>query len=802
MIRPLRSVLALLVLVAACGAPPKATDSDAPRPIRLVDRFAEAVVQGTPASTEEAPSQVWSFDDTDATAWTAASGVGEMQRVDGELGVDSELRGVSTTDFPLLHAPNPRREGEPHDLVHAVEVRAWVSAGGNLGVDFSSAPEIQPQAVIGRARTLVWPASTPILREGDALQTYVLTLRETVFTDEYKHILLRPTDVAGAEFRIASVRVISRREHLDAIASGPGWHGMGEIYREAVVSRSPETLSYSLDLPSRPRLDLELASLDDRPLTFTVDLTESGEARRLLTRTLTTGQRWESARVDLAPWAGRSIELRLGLEAEEPGRLGFWGTPVVHDGLPETADTGTKTGPNARPRNVLLILADTLRADRLETYGHERPNAPNLTRLAARGTRFDEAFAQATWTKVSVPSILTSLYPLTHGIRETSDRLPAAAVTLPEVFREAGYSTLALSSIYFTGRLTNLHQGFETMHESSSLADDDFDPARAYVDRLLPWLDSHRDVPFFVELHISDPHSPFEPRRPYDTRWTTPAENAAHHEREKKVEKYIESPLMKRFRMPTTDELAAADLDAETYVAHEKALYDASILGMDTEIGRVLERLEELGLTDDTLIVFLADHGEGFLEHGLHWHGNSVYSELARVPLVFAGSGIAAGRVVGQQVQTVDMMPTVLELAGLPIPDGVQGRSLAPLLSGADGDGNDRRLRDLPAFTYKAGRADGHGDTEDIAVVAEGFKLVRKEAPDGTFLHELYSRADDPLEQHDIAADHPEVVERLSAQIEGWLEKTRAARLPEDGEALEGLDPAELERLRSLGYIQ
>src|SRR5262249_28275921 len=144
--------------------------------------------------------------------------------------------------------------------------------------------------------------------------------------------------------------------------------------------------------------------------------------------------------------------------------------------------------------------------------------SPFIDRLAREGTLFRDAVSQASWTKVSTPSLLTSLYPTTHGVTEFSGRLPASAHTLAEVYREAGYATACFSSVIFIGKFTNLHQGFEELHEGASLPDEESSKtAREYVDRLNPWLKAHRDAPFFVLLHVTDPHDGYKPYAPYDT---------------------------------------------------------------------------------------------------------------------------------------------------------------------------------------------------------------------------------------------------------------------------------------------
>ena len=212
--------------------------------------------------------------------------------------------------------------------------------------------------------------------------------------------------------------------------------------------------------------------------------------------------------------------------------------------------------------------------------------------------------------------------------------MPALAVTIAEAFREAGYATWSTSSVAFSGQLSNLHQGVEVLHERASITEEGNKTARPFVDRLLPWLETHREGPFFVFLHAFDPHSPFEPRAPYNTLWADSMRKEEHERQVDQVREFITDGLMKVQGMPTREEMEQAGIDIEPYLAHEHDWYDGAIRGLDAEIGRVMEKLGQLGLEKKTLVAFISDHGEEFLEHGRHWHGNTVYGEMTNVPLI------------------------------------------------------------------------------------------------------------------------------------------------------------------------
>ena len=211
----------------------------------------------------------------------------------------------------------------------------------------------------------------------------------------------------------------------------------------------------------------------------------------------------------------------------------------------------------------------------------------------------------------------------------------------------------------------------------------------------------------------------------------------------------------------------------------------------------LLEKLSELGLQDRTLFAFVSDHGEEFLEHGQHWHGRSVYGEVTNVPLVLWGSGVPAGRVVEDTVETIDLYPTLLELANIEPPERVQGESLVPLFAEeADGGREPIAFSELPA---PPGPEKEH---PRLAVVEGPWKLVwNRDAPEEVPEYELYHHEEDPLNLHDIAGEHPEVVERLASRLERWWKWAADQKLDEEALTAE-MSAEELEQLRSLGYVE
>ncbi len=784
-----RFLLALAVCAALVGCSPTVPPNT--DPIRLIDQLSSAVIEGSPAQSEDVPEgATWTFE-SDSEGWSVALGIEGFRVEDGALAGSTAMPTPPIGPAPAITVPLPEL---PVDEVWAVEVRARVSAGANLAVRFGRGADLVLPAVFGNPMGIF---QTP-LQAGPEMRDYVIRPSNPLTVGEGPgHLVLSPSDAVGADFAIERVRLVLRKEHLHSVPSGASWQGLGEIYHETIVSRSPEKLSFDVELPEDPFLELRVGSIEAGPTTFRVEVTAEGESPLTWEQSITEPDQWTAGKLDLGELGGQPVRVSLQLDGAEPGSLGFWGAAAVRSGMTATADATPD-----QPQGVILILTDTLRRDQLELYGYGRETAPTINRLATEGVRFADAISQATWTKVSVPAIQTGLYPTTHTVANLPDRLPASATTMAEVFREAGYATLALTSIPFVGRMTNLHQGYESMHEPGSLGDvgDDLERGATsksslqLVPRLLDWLDERDGSKFFALLHVADAHSPFRPAPEHELLFAAEGEMDRLDEMTEQVRPLIKHPLMKQFGMPRREELDQAGLDPDEFVGIEVNGLDGSIKGMDDQFAALMQRLDELGLRDKVLIALVADHGTELLEHGDHFHGHTLYGELNRVPMLLWGpSYVPSGVDVAATVQTIDLMPTMLDLAGLPTPEPVQGRSLTVLF---DGSGNEQWRR--PAITEAPVNFRG---LAKWSLISEGWKLIRKGALDGEPGYELYNHTEDPINLNDLAEQEPETVERLARLMENWRAEATNARL-DDAVANATLDAAELERLRSLGYVQ
>src|SRR5688572_19676134 len=411
------AAVAACAIAVACSSGPR--PAAAPAAIRLVDEFKPANISGgSSAPRREIPRTEWRFDQPIKDKWEAGAGVTGLAVRDGTLS------GRTTTTFPLIHVQ--RTSGlDNHDIVHAIEIRmrvSAVSAGGQLAMTAFGGEKLDVEEMI-RGGDGFW-MKTPITA-GTEMQTVTLTPAMHLVGRQLRHVLVRPTDQSGATFDIESVRLVFRKEHLASIASGVAWQGLKEIYRESIAARAPETATFTVRVPANAWLDLAVGTIEDDPVTFRINTTADGKpGDLLLERTITTPHRWERTPIDLAKFAGQTITLACALESATAGTLGFWGAPVIRVRTPAAAQPGgapAASAPGRRPRGVILVQADTLRRDHLDAYGYNRDTAPALKKLAGEGTLFKNFTTQATWTKVSTPTLMTSLYPSSHGVADFFD---------------------------------------------------------------------------------------------------------------------------------------------------------------------------------------------------------------------------------------------------------------------------------------------------------------------------------------------------------------------------------------------
>ena len=433
------------------------------------------------------------------------------------------------------------------------------------------------------------------------------------------------------------------------------------------------------------------------------------------------------------------------------------------------------TASPSRP-NVLLVVIDTLRADRLGLFGHEPDNAPRLREFARTATFFRQAVSHAPWTSPSVASLLTSRFPGEMGFADSQGPkvFPRQFLTLSEMLREEGYETAALVSHTFVGHQVGFDQGFDIWDQENAQGSERVS-SPSLVAKASRFLRERRrgGAPFFLFVHLFDPHFRYV-RHPGEAPGDAGQPMAA----------------VDRNRRETTVE----DLSRPSpgLARDELELYDGEIRFTDRHVGRLLDELRELHLFDTTLIVVTADHGEMFMDRGIPWigHGTTLYQELIHVPLVVRVPGQTQGFIVDQRVGLIDVVPSLAKLLELSLPDAVELRGRALPL----GDPHAWSLvSSVPQFAETRAR----GRWLQSAVWG-GWKLIVDRVSDR---RELYRLADDPGETEDLAAREVQTVERLSEAIDAWngsLRVEEAGVQSRDAEFTE----TEKDQLEALGYAQ
>jgi arylsulfatase A-like enzyme len=514
-------------------------------------------------------------------------------------------------------------------------------------------------------------------------------------------------------------------------------------------------------------------------------------------------------------WASRLVRklparrwLMLAAAGLAVGVLSSGGLPIWGGtrGTPPAHQVAGRSGPN-----VLLIAIDALRPDHLSVYGYPRRTSPNLEHLAQEGVIFTNAFANSSWTRASVATIFTSLYPSSHGVNEMGSGLSGALLTLPEALHEHGYATGIFSANPFVSPRFGYAQGVESFHhrpastfselmlgrilrslrKRSSVADRAYGALKAVEssprlgrststdapglnEAFLNWVRSLNGPPFFAYLHYMEVHTPYhhpEPfRRLFDPASAgTPPTHLPLHEGF--------APFARGQQLPPEG------------LARLVAQYDGAIAYFDRELGELFGQLQELGLYDRTVIIVTADHGEEFYEHEGWGHGKSLFNEVIRVPLIVRyPPAFPSGAVIAHTAQHVDLMPTILDLCNVPMSGAVEGYSLASLIQDAK-----TSVEARPVYSEAL-----HGTSSARAVQDGRFKLIHVRVHDKEAWL-LFDLSADPAEQRPLDVTTHARGPQLKHLLESFQE--RAIRLAVAPQHVHVTDDTR-EQLRALGYLQ
>jgi len=499
--------------------------------------------------------------------------------------------------------------------------------------------------------------------------------------------------------------------------------------------------------------------------------------------------------------------------------------------LPAALLACSRAAPLPERPNVLLVVVDTLRPDRLGCYGGAPENSPNLDELADGFFLFENAQSASPWTAPSLLSLMTGLHPDVHGIKTfpIPHRLARGITTLAERLHDVGYETAAFTEGGYARGSFGLDRGFDLYPGKSD--DDEYTnagrlgPSRlaSNLDRTLDWLGERGEKPFFCFFHTYETHMPYrapervvrELRPEYDERaeleriretivaWNERGELDREGLRLLRTFYFQHRVTPGMPELLRTEKILAQaqalgsplDLDGTLTDPDELAealdLYAAEVRYTDEQLARLWSALEELGHADDTIVVLFSDHGEGLGDHGRLGHGEELHRELLRILLMLRVPG-ASPRRIPDIVRSVDVFPTLLELLDLPpCAHTLDGESFAPLLRGEP-------LPPRPAFSHALSSMGGHDPRRTIR---DGrWRMISLGTPGAV---ELYDLETDPEELVNVAPAHPEVVAELMAKLTGQIRRDAELRgRLRAGESAEvAPDPELMRELRRLGYV-
>lgn len=423
--------------------------------------------------------------------------------------------------------------------------------------------------------------------------------------------------------------------------------------------------------------------------------------------------------------------------------------------------------------NIVLILIDTLRADHLGCYGYPKPTSPAIDRLASEGALYERCFAPGIPTTPAHTTLYTGRHPIAHNIvaHGGSADLDRKMPVLPELLQQAGMTTCAVDNLFdikpWLARGYEFYVNPSHRHRMRLMVRCEEINARA-----IPWIRAHRSEPFFLFLHYWEPHTPYMPPQRY-RRFYDGAD--AFDPSIKTLEPLRNTPFWAMF-----GDNWFAKLGPVTDPEYIVSLYDGEIRHVDDGVSAILQTLDQEGLTDDTLVVLTADHGEVMVRNGIFFDHHGLYDDNTRVPLLLRWPGhVAAGTRLSPLVTHLDLAPTLLDAVGAPIAEGMEGVSL---------------LRDLSA-------ASGHGEREAVvscectwqakwALRTQTHKLILARAPDpyGNPRRELYDLVADPGETHQIAEAQPELADAMEQRLEAWIaERLARAGRTEDPLIAQGI---------------
>lgn len=587
------------------------------------------------------------------------------------------------------------------------------------------------------------------------------------------------------EIEVEYVRIISKKQKYSHGPCGLTYESKNDEIRNCVFAKSNESLKVPIALPDTPtQLKFGMGIFENIPAQFEVNVIQANQTVSLYHTTIDSEVSWHDYQIDLTPYAGQKVIIEFKTISKE-STICFWAHPVIYS-------------PRKEKLNVILIAEDATRADHLSCYGYNEDNTPNKDKFAKEGAVFEQAYSQETYTRSSCVSMLTSLYPSATGVWTESDLLNERFLTLPEIMRQQGFETALFTQNTNVSSNSELDQGFNTVFDYKLLGDRG---SRIYRgEELRKWLESMRDRNFFLYLHILDPHAPYDP----------PLNCSVPDAREKRSD-----GLALKWD-PIFDPTWAPRPTMQDRIMR----YDQEIKCNDDAFPAFTDMLKKLNIYKNTLIIFVADHGEHLYEHGIWNHGPPGYRQVLHVPMIMVWpQRIPKNMRIKEPVQLLDIMPTILDFIQTDQTNLlIQGHSLRPALENSASDYLKNRIC-FSEEVVKSQRTDDmvngslfYGDFHVLTsdrITDQLSHFMRQEFPeisDTLFSTNVFRVSEDANEHRYLLNYYFDFC--FNFYISRFLKDTREYNtaiwksVVGDSTSVVKYDQKQIEQLKALGYVQ
>lgn len=610
-----------------------------------------------------------------------------------------------------------------------------------------------------------------------------ITAAQKKISEPIRKIFLVPETRESVE--ISHVRFNGRMKKYIDQGCGVAYEKINNETRRSLFVESGHEVAFEVDIPAdRPSFTFGVGAVNPSPVSIAVILRTDEHENILLTENFSGPAAWKDFRFDLSLYSGKHCRLLLRSEGDAPNAL-LISSPIV-------------LTPFRKPFNAMLVIEDSLRADHLSCYGYDCETSPVKDMWAGEGVLFSRAFSQASFTRASCASFLTSLYPGATGVWTPFDVLDDSYITLAEILHRQGFATLLITQIVNVSEDSGLHQGFDRIIDFRTVG---AKASGVYGNDILDqWISSHEDQNKFIYLHIFDPHHPYDP----------PEDFAAE---------YHGKPYIGGNRPLTHSSYFDPAWLRQPTVESRNFLYDEEIRYNDGLFVSLIETLKKHGIYQDTIVVFTSDHGEFLGEHGLWGHMPPNHRQVLHVPMIMVYPAVLPNNTnIQRPVQLLDIMPTILDLASIST-DGLllQGDSLLPLIRGDHASYWNRRF--CISDEIQNSRKDDQKGYQSI--IYRNFHILTTNAIDDPLRHmmrniypdisetvfqtRLYNMDNDPDEYRTYLNFFADIyfqykIRRFAGQLRQANLKLRH-NITRNTATSSTIDTGVLEQLKSLGYV-